>query len=102
MLGDYGVPYTTFEASDRVGGNWAFGNKNGHSSAYRSLHINTSRDRTAFEDYALPRDYPDFAHNTLIAKYFEQYIDHFGLRQKITFNTGVQHAERLEPGHWRV
>lgn len=39
MLEDYGVPYTTFETSDRIGGNWAFGNPNGHSSAYRSLHI---------------------------------------------------------------
>ena len=43
MLGDYGVPYTCFETSDRVGGNWAFGNPNGHSSAYRSLHIDTSQ-----------------------------------------------------------
>ena len=33
MLGDYAVPYTCFEASDRIGGNWAFGNPNGHSSA---------------------------------------------------------------------
>jgi cation diffusion facilitator CzcD-associated flavoprotein CzcO len=36
MLNDYDVRYTTFETSDRVGGNWAFGNSNGHSSAYRS------------------------------------------------------------------
>ena len=33
MLKDYGIPYTTFETSDRIGGNWAFGNPNGHSSA---------------------------------------------------------------------
>jgi cation diffusion facilitator CzcD-associated flavoprotein CzcO len=56
-LGDYGIPYTCFEASDRVGGNWAFGNPNGHSSAYRSLHIDTSKDllvQVADEDRGVP------------------------------------------------
>jgi hypothetical protein len=101
-LNSRGIPFDCFEKSGRVGGNWAFGNENGHSSAYRSLHINTSRDRMAYEDFPMPRDYPDFAHHSLIAKYFEQYVDHFGLREKISFNTGVKHARRLEPGHWRV
>ena len=54
MLKDYGVPYTTFETSDRIGGNWAFGNPNGHSSAYRSLHIDTSRQRLCFKDFPMP------------------------------------------------
>ncbi|TQR82203.1 NAD(P)/FAD-dependent oxidoreductase, partial [Mycobacterium hodleri] len=43
-LADAGIEYDCFESSDRVGGNWAFRNPNGHSSAYRSLHIDTSRD----------------------------------------------------------
>jgi len=42
-LHERGVPFDCFEKSDRVGGNWVFGNKNEMSSAYRSLHINTSR-----------------------------------------------------------
>jgi uncharacterized protein with NAD-binding domain and iron-sulfur cluster len=66
MLGDYGVPYTCFESSDRVGGNWAFGNPNGHSSAYRSLHIDTSKYRLSFRDYPMPDDYPDFPHHSQI------------------------------------
>ena len=54
MLSDYGVPYTCFEMSDRVGGNWAFGNPNGHSSAYRSLHIDTSKHQLSFKDFPMP------------------------------------------------
>ena len=50
ILKDYGVGYTTFELSDRIGGNWAFGNPNGLSSAYRSLHIDTSKERLSFKD----------------------------------------------------
>ena len=40
-----------FEKGDRVGGNWVFNNKNGMSSAYRLLHINTSRDKMVFADF---------------------------------------------------
>ena len=34
-LHERGIPFDCFEKSDRVGGNWVFGNKNGMSSAYR-------------------------------------------------------------------
>ena len=44
-LRDKGVPFDCFEMSDQVGGNWVFKNKNGRSSAYRSLHIDTSKER---------------------------------------------------------
>ena len=42
-LVEQGIEATCFEASDRVGGNWVFENKNGMSACYRDLHINTSR-----------------------------------------------------------
>ena len=71
MLGDYGVPYTCFEMSDRIGGNWAFGNPNGHSSAYRSLHIDTSKHRLSFKDFPMPDEYPDFPHHTQIKDYLD-------------------------------
>jgi cation diffusion facilitator CzcD-associated flavoprotein CzcO len=44
-LHDRCIPFDCYEKSDRVGGNWVFKNKNGVSSAYRSLHINISRQR---------------------------------------------------------
>jgi cation diffusion facilitator CzcD-associated flavoprotein CzcO len=97
-----GIPFDCFEMSDRVGGNWVFGNPNGVSSAYRSLHINSSHDRTCFSDFPMPEDYPDFPHHTLIARYFESYLDHFGFRDKITFNTEVTRAAPAESGGWVV
>jgi cation diffusion facilitator CzcD-associated flavoprotein CzcO len=96
-----GIPFDCFEKSDRVGGNWVFGNTNGMSSAYRSLHINTSRERMAYADFPMPESYPDFPHHTHIAAYFDAYVDHFGFRDKITFGTGVEHVTR-EDGRWRV
>ena len=63
-LNERGIPVDCFEKSDRVGGNWVFGNKNGMSSAYRSLHINTSRERMEYSDFPMPKSYPDFPHHT--------------------------------------
>jgi dimethylaniline monooxygenase (N-oxide forming) len=97
-----GVPFDCFEKSDRVGGNWVFKNSNGMSSAYRSLHINTSRERMEYSDFPMPESYPDFPHHTQIAAYFDAYVDHFGFRDKIAFRTGVERASLDEGGRWRV
>ena len=101
-LTDAGIDVDCFEKSDRIGGNWVFGNRNGMSAAYRSLHINTSRDRMEYADFPMPRDYPDFPHHAQIARYFDDYADHFGLRERIAFETGVEHAARRPDGVWEV
>jgi cation diffusion facilitator CzcD-associated flavoprotein CzcO len=105
MLSDYGVPYTCFESSDRIGGNWAFGNPNGHSSAYRSLHIDTSKERLSFRDFPMPAEYPDFPHHTQIKEYLESYAAAFDLKDNIEFTNGVQHASPVganASGGWEI
>src|SRR5688500_10335126 len=97
-----GIDVTAFEASARVGGNWVFGNKNGMSAAYRYLHINTSRDRMAYSDFPMPASYPDFPRHDQIADYFDAYVDHFGVRDRIRFETRVERAEKLDGGGWQV
>ena len=47
------------------------------------------------EDWA---DYPPYYQ---VAQYFEDFADHFGLRDLITFNTAVEKVEPVD-GHWRV
>ena len=101
-LAERGLAFDCFEQADRVGGNWAAGSRHGHGAIYRSLHINTSRDRMAYADFPMPRDYPDFPHHTLMARYFEAYAEAFGLHERITFDTRVTHAARVRPGDWRV
>jgi dimethylaniline monooxygenase (N-oxide forming) len=101
-LTDAGIDFDCFEKSDRVGGNWVFGNRNEMSAAYEGLHINTSRERMQYADFPMPRSYPDFPHHTQMAAYFDAYVDHFGLRRKISFETEVKHAELDTSGRWRV
>src|SRR5262245_1564585 len=100
---DWGLPYTCFEASDDVGGNWYFRNPNGRSSAYQSLHIDTSRDGVSFRDMPMgPDEYPDYPHHPQILGYLHRYADAFSLRDRIRFETPVKHAKRKEHGGWEI
>jgi cation diffusion facilitator CzcD-associated flavoprotein CzcO len=101
-LTDWGLPYTCFEASDDIGGNWYFGNPNGRSSAYRSLHIDTYRDSVSFRDMPMGEDYPDYPHHERIRAYINDYAEAFSLRDRIRFGTEVERAERKPGGGWRV
>lgn len=94
VLHERGIDFDCFELSDRVGGNWVWGNRNGVSSSYRSLHINTSRSRMEFSDFPMSAHLPNFARHDQIAAYFDAYVDHFGFRERIVFRTGV---ERVTP-----
>jgi cation diffusion facilitator CzcD-associated flavoprotein CzcO len=101
-LHERGIPFDCYELSDRVGGNWVWGNKNNVSSSYKSLHINTSRTRMEYSDYPMPERYPDFPRHDHIAEYFDDYVDHFGFRDSVHFETGVDRVERREDGTFEV
>ncbi|WP_239088370.1 flavin-containing monooxygenase [Planosporangium mesophilum] len=102
ILHERGIDFDCFELSDRVGGNWVWGNRNGLSASYRSLHINTSRERMEFSDFPMADHLPDFARHDQIAAYFDAYVDHFGFRDRIAFNTGVEHVSRRADGVFEV
>jgi cation diffusion facilitator CzcD-associated flavoprotein CzcO len=101
-LSDWRLPYVCFEASDDIGGNWYFGNPNGRSSAYQSLHIDTYRDSVSFRDMPMGEEYPDYAHHAQIKGYLDRYAEAFGLRERIRFETPVERAERKPQGGWRI
>jgi cation diffusion facilitator CzcD-associated flavoprotein CzcO len=101
-LGDWGIPHTCFEASDDVGGNWYFRNPNGRSSAYRSLHIDTSKNAISFADFPMDARYPDFPHHSEIKQFLNEYAERFRLGDRIRFKTAVEHAQRLDGGGWRI
>lgn len=101
-LKERGLPYECYEKSDDVGGNWYFGNPNGLSSAYRMLHIDSSKLRSQFSDFPMPAEYPHFPHHSQILAYFRNYADHFHLRDAIRFRTSVERCELDKDGLWRV
>ncbi len=102
VLAARGIPFDCFEKGSEVGGNWRYGNDNEMSSAYRSLHINTSRDLMSYATYPMPDDYPDYPNHWQIAAYFDDYVDHFGLRERISFRTEVTRVAPVGGGEWKV
>jgi dimethylaniline monooxygenase (N-oxide forming) len=97
-----GIEFDCFEKGSGVGGNWRYENDNGMSSAYRSLFINTSREMMSFASYPMPAEYPDYPHHSQIARYFDDYVDHFGLRDRIRFGTEVTRVRPADEGRWEV
>jgi dimethylaniline monooxygenase (N-oxide forming) len=89
VLHTRGVDFDCFELGSRIGGNWRYENDNGMSSAYRSLHINTSRQAMEYRRFPMREDLPDYPSHWQIAQYFDDYVDHFGFRDKISFRTEV-------------
>lgn len=98
-LHDQGIAFDCFEKGSDVGGNWRYGNDNGMSSAYRSLHINTNRNVMAYSGYPMPTEYPMFPHHSQIVAYFDNYVDHFGIRPFIQFQTAVLSVQREGSGY---
>jgi hypothetical protein len=101
VLAARGIELDCFEVGSQAGGNWRYRNDNEMSSAYRSLHINTSRRTMAYATYPMAEDYPDYPNHFQIAKYFDDYVDHFGFRDRIRFRTEVTRVEPADEG-WRV
>ncbi|GAA1045084.1 flavin-containing monooxygenase [Streptomyces murinus] len=98
---DVGAEVVTHEQGDRPGGLWARDNASGLSPAYPSLHLNTSKGRTEFADFPMPRNWPDYPSADLVAGYLADYSGEFGLTEHIRFGTVVASVERAEQG-WAV
>jgi len=96
-----GFSFDCFEHRSRAGGLWSVADDEVQAS-YPSLECNTSKRRTQFSDFPMPREFPPYPHNTQMAAYFNGYIDHFGFRDRISFNTSVKHAGRAADGGWTV
>lgn len=87
-----GISWTGFEAADDVGGLWNIANP--RSTVYESAHLISSRTTTEFAE--LPMDSAaDYPGHRELHRYFGQYADAFGLRERFRFGTRV---ERVEPG----
>ena len=74
-----GLDVVVFEKNDKVGGNWVFNAKTGHSSVYENTHIISSKTWSVYEDFPMPDDYPDYPSHAQLQAYFESYARHFGV-----------------------
>lgn len=97
-----GLAADIFEKGSSIGGMWRYENDNGLSSAYASLHIDTSRDNLGYSDFPIPRHLPDFHSHRDFLKYLEDYADHFGLRQRIHFRSQIAQIAPTAGASWQI
>ena len=97
-----GVAFDCFEIGSDIGGMWRYENDNGLSSAYRSLHIDTSRTNLGYSDFPIADHYPDFLSHVQVLEHLQAYADRFGVRPHIRFNTRVADVTPDPQGGWRV
>lgn len=101
-LKEKGVAFECFEIGSDIGGMWRYENDNGLSSAYRSLHIDTSRNNLGYSDFPIPATYPDFLSHWEVMEYLQAYAEHAGVRPHIRFNTRVEAVTPGGDGSWNV
>ena len=101
-LRERGLAFDCFEKGSDIGGMWRYENDSGLSSAYASLHIDTSRDNLGYSDFAISKDLPDFLSHHQFLGHLEAYADRFGVRSSVRFNTAVDAVDRTSDGRWEV
>lgn len=97
-----GLDFVVFEKNDKVGGNWVFNSKTGHSSVYENTHLISSKNWSEYEDFPMPESYPDYPNHFQLQSYFESYAKHFEIYTSIKFDHEVKHVSRESNGDWLV
>src|SRR5690625_2503990 len=101
-LKDQGIAFDGFELGSDLGGMWRYENDSGTSSAYRSLHIDSSRQSLAWPDHQLADSLPDYPSHAQMLAHFEAYAQKFDLYPQFRFRTRVARVEPAAEGLWDV
>ncbi len=91
-----------YEAQDTIGGLWAYSSDQNRPSVYQSAHIISSKRLSAFRDFPMPDDYPDYPSQRQLFSYFSSYAEKFNLKQHIRFRTEVIEAVQGVNGGWQL
>lgn len=106
---DAGFDVSIYEIGSEIGGMWCINNDSGLSPAYRTLHINTSRNVTRFRDLDFDADVQFFPDHADMHRYLCKYAEQFDLVRRIRFNSRVVDVTPVEADdgegldkHWKL
>src|SRR5690554_1990744 len=88
-LKDAGVAYDCYDLGSNIGGMWRYENDSGTSSAYRSLHIDSSRQSLAWPDFQLSESLPDYPSHSQMLAHFDACARRLELYRHCCFRTRV-------------
>ncbi|XP_013410014.1 dimethylaniline monooxygenase [N-oxide-forming] 5-like [Lingula anatina] len=105
---DEGLDPVCLERTDDIGGLWRYTDNavDGQGCVMKSTIVNTSKEMMCFSDFPVPKEFPNFMHNTLVQKYFDMYCDHFDLRKHIRFRKAILNikpaSDFVSTGQWDI
>ncbi|XP_033099009.1 dimethylaniline monooxygenase [N-oxide-forming] 5-like [Anneissia japonica] len=104
---DEGLVPVCFEKTEVIGGLWNFReNRDGQACVFKSTIINTNKEMMCYSDFPIPKEFPNFMHNTYVQKYLELYAEKFDLLKYVCFRYVVEHVTQGEDfkqtGQWKV
>jgi hypothetical protein len=86
-----GISFVGFETHSEVGGLWDIDSP--VSTMYESAHLISSKTTTAYDEFPMRDEIPDFPSHWQMREYFNDYADTFDLRRHYRFGTSVVRAE---------
>lgn len=90
-----GIAYDQVDAANGIGGNWQHG-------VYSTVHVVSSKRSTAYADYRMPEDYPDFPSGREMLAYLESFAGERGLMPRIELGRSVIAAHPNPDDSWSV
>ncbi|CAJ0889598.1 12475_t:CDS:2 [Entrophospora sp. SA101] len=81
-----------FEKNPHIGGLWKYVEINGDEDPHSSVYKN----------FPIPYDWPTYLPNSMVAKYYEMYAEHFKLHKYIKFDTSVLNVSLLPDKKWNI
>ncbi|MGI9478794.1 MAG: flavin-containing monooxygenase [Hyphomicrobiaceae bacterium] len=90
-----GMAYDHVDANSGIGGNW-------HDGVFDNTHIVSSKSTTAYSDYPMPADYPDFPSARQMLAYLKRYALDRGLTGTIELEKRVARLNANRDDSWQV
>lgn len=94
-LAERGIAHDHVDAGPGIGGNWRQG-------LYENVHIVSSKRSTAFADYPMPADYPDFPSAEQVLRYLESFARDHGLDSRVETGRTVTSVRPCADDTWHV
>lgn len=87
-----GIDFEVLEQTDKVAWSW--------HNHYDRLCLHTVKELSHLPHLPFPEDYPRYVPKDLLAKYYEQYAEHFSIKPH--FNQEVNNIQPTTDGNWLV
>ncbi|PKH38425.1 Predicted flavoprotein CzcO associated with the cation diffusion facilitator CzcD [Nocardioides alpinus] len=97
-----GIDFVCLDQRPGPGGVWSSEVTAGLTHAWPALTLNSPRGWFELSDHPMPRSYPDFPRADQVSAYLDSCLDHYAIRDRFEWSTGVTAVEPRSGGRWRV